>query len=183
MLVSRSSLESRSRVDAIARAAMPGRAGGYGHVFAFADDAFTVETTGREHRVLDHDGPHTNHYLDPDLAALAPPPSEGSRARLTRLRELVEERQPSTPEALMDLMRDHDSAPQAICLHPEPDEGEEASAVMFSMVADVGAKQDVGHGREPVRVRVRPNRSRRAGYLTEGQRRVWRGNEPQLSAR
>ena len=141
VLVSRSSLESRSRADAIARAAMPGRAGGYGHVFAFADDAFTVETTGREHRVLDHDGPHTNHYLDPDLAALSPPPSEGSRARLTRLRELVEERRPATPEALMDLMRDHDSAPQAICLHPEPDEGDEASAVMFSMVADVAAKR------------------------------------------
>jgi isopenicillin-N N-acyltransferase like protein len=141
VLVSRSSLESRSRADAIARAAMPGRAGGYGHVFAFADDAFTVETTGRQHRVLDHDGPHTNHYLDPDLAALAPPPSEGSRARLTRLQSLVAERQPETPEALMDLMRDHDSAPQAICLHPEPDEGDEASAVMFSMVADVGAKR------------------------------------------
>jgi isopenicillin-N N-acyltransferase like protein len=140
VLVSRSSLESRSRVDAIARAAMPGRAGGYGHVFAFPDDAFAVETTGREHRVLDHDGPHTNHYLDPDLAALAPPPSEGSRARLTRLQELLDERRPSTPEALMDLMRDHDSAPQAICLHPEPKEGEEASAVMFSMVADVSAK-------------------------------------------
>jgi isopenicillin-N N-acyltransferase like protein len=139
VLVSRSSLESSSRADAIARAAMPGRAGGYGHVFAFADDAFAVETTGRDHRVLDHDGPHTNHYLHPDLAALAPPPSEGSRARLARLQELMEERRPSTPEALMDLMRDHDSAPQAICLHPAPEEGEEASAVMFSMVADVGA--------------------------------------------
>ena len=141
VLVSRSSLEASSRADAIARAAMPGRAGGYGHVFAFADDAFAVETTGREHRVVDHDGPHTNHYLDPDLAALAPPPSEGSRARLARLHELVAERRPETPEALMDLMRDHESAPQAICLHPEPDEGDEASAVMFSMVADVGAKQ------------------------------------------
>jgi hypothetical protein len=41
----------------------------------------------------------------------------------------------------MDLMRDHDSAPQAICLHPEPGEGDEASAVMFSMVADVAAKR------------------------------------------
>ncbi|MGZ5298006.1 MAG: C45 family autoproteolytic acyltransferase/hydrolase [Actinomycetota bacterium] len=141
VLVSRSSLEARSRADAIARAAMPGRAGGYGHVYAFPDDAFGVETTGREHRVLDHDGPHTNHYLDPDLAVLAPPPSEGSRARLTRLQELLAERHPSSPEDLMDLMRDHDSAPQAICLHPEPEEGDEASAVMFSMVADVGAKR------------------------------------------
>ncbi len=141
VLVSRSSLEARSRADAIARAAMPGRAGGYGHVYAFPDDAFTVETTGREHRVLDHDGPHTNHYLDPELAVLAPPPSEGSRARLTRLQQLVAERQPASPEDLMDMMRDHDSAPQSICLHPEPSEGDEASAVMFSMVADVGAKR------------------------------------------
>lgn len=141
VLVSRSSLEARSRADAIARAAMPGRAGGYGHVFAFPDDAFAVETTGREHRVLDHDGAHTNHYLDPELMALAPPPSEGSLARLTRLQELLAERHPASPEDLMALMRDHDSAPQAICLHPEPDEGDEASAVMFSMVADVGAKR------------------------------------------
>ncbi len=141
VLVSRSSLEARSRADAVARAAIPGRAGGYGHVYAFPDDAFAVETTGREHRVLDHEGAHTNHYLDPELAVLAPPPSEGSRARLTRLQELLGERAPSSPEDLMDLMRDHDSTPQAICLHPEPDEGDEASAVMFSMVADVGAKR------------------------------------------
>ncbi len=95
VLVSRSSLEARNRADAIARAAMPGRAGGYGHVYAFADDAFTVETTGRQHAVLDEPGPHTNHYLDPGLAELAPPPSDGSRARLKRLRELLAERDPS----------------------------------------------------------------------------------------
>jgi hypothetical protein len=141
VLVSRSSLESRNRADAIARATMLGRAGGYGHVFAFPDDALTVETTGREHRVLDDAGPHTNHYQHPDLAKLAPPPSEGSQARLARLRELMVERNPASPEALMDFMRDHDSSPQAICLHPEPDEGDEASAVMFSMVADVGARR------------------------------------------
>jgi isopenicillin-N N-acyltransferase-like protein len=141
VLVSRSSLEARSRADAIARAAMPGRAGGYGHVYAFPNDAFAVETTGREHRVLDHGGAHTNHYLDPELAVLAPPPSEGSLARLSRLEELLAERDPSSPEDLMHLMRDHDSAPQAICLHPQPEEGEEASAVMFSMVADVGARR------------------------------------------
>jgi len=41
----------------------------------------------------------------------------------------------------MDIMRDHGSAPQAICLHPDPTEGDEASAVMFSMVADVAAKR------------------------------------------
>jgi isopenicillin-N N-acyltransferase like protein len=141
VLVSRSSLDARDRADAIARAAMPGRAGGYGHVFGFADDACIVETSGREHRVLGHAGPHTNHYLDPELAKLAPPPSEGSVARLERLRTLLAERQPATPEDLMDIMRDHGSQPQAVCLHPDPDEGEEASAVLFSMVADVAARR------------------------------------------
>ena len=141
VMVSRSSLEARNRADAIARAAMPGRAGGYGHVYGFPDDAFMVETTGREHAVLDHAGPHTNHYQDEGLARLSPPPSEGSRARLDRLRELIKERNPTTPGELMDILRDHESSPQSICLHPDPEEGEEASAVMFSMIADVAARR------------------------------------------
>ncbi len=142
VLVSRSALEARDRADAIARAAMPGRAGGYGHVYAFAGgDAFTVETSGRRHAVIDAPGPHTNHYEDPELAELAPDASEGSRARLGRLRELLAERPPASPEDLMEVMRDHRSAPQAICLHPDPEEGEEASAVMFSMIADVEARR------------------------------------------
>ncbi len=141
VLVSRSSLEARDRRDAVARGAMPGRAGGYGHVFAFADgDCFTLETTGREHRLLEGAAPHTNHYRS-DLAELAPEPSEGSRARLHRLLELVEDDPPSSAEDLMTIMRDHSSAPQSICLHPDPSEGDEASAVMFSMVADLRARQ------------------------------------------
>jgi isopenicillin-N N-acyltransferase-like protein len=142
VLVSRSSLEGRDRADATARAAMAGRAGGYGHVFALSyEPPITVETTGRRHAVIEGAGAHTNHYLDPDLAQLAPPASEGSRARLDRLRELLTERRPQTPEALMEIMRDHGSAPQAICLHPNPEEGDEASAVMFSMITDVEAKR------------------------------------------
>ena len=48
VLVSRSSLEARSRADAVARAAMPGRAGGYGHVYAFPDgDTVCSTATGR----------------------------------------------------------------------------------------------------------------------------------------
>ena len=142
VLVSRSSLEARDRADALARASMRGRAGGYGHVYAFpGGEAFTIETTGRRHAFLDRPGPHTNHYQDPELAALAPPASEGSTARLARLRELLAEREPRTPEQLMDVMRDHDSAPQAICLHPDPDEGGEASACLFSMVVDVEARR------------------------------------------
>jgi isopenicillin-N N-acyltransferase-like protein len=141
VLVSRSALEARDRHDAIARAALPGRAGGYGHVYGFADgDCFILETSGREHRVLDGPSAHTNHYRS-DLAEIAPEPSEGSQARLARLQELLKERPPAGAEDVMEIMRDHASAPQAICLHPDPDEGDEASACMFSMVADLGARR------------------------------------------
>jgi isopenicillin-N N-acyltransferase like protein len=140
VLVSRSSLEGRDRADAVTRAALPTRAGGYGHVFALPNDAFVVETSGAQHRVLDGPGPHTNHYQS-DLAELAPPASAGSTARLARLKTLIAERDPQTPDELMEIMRDHDSSPQAICLHPDPTEGDEASACLFSMVTDVGAKR------------------------------------------
>jgi hypothetical protein len=139
VLVSRASLEARDRDDAIARAAAPTRAGGYGHVFGFrSGDTFVVETSGTQHRVLDNASAHTNHYQS-DLAELAPPASDGSKARLARLQELLAERDPRSAEAMMDIMRDHDSTPQAICLHPDPEEGGEASACLFSMVTDLGA--------------------------------------------
>ena len=138
VLVSRHALEAMDREDALARAGHPARSGGYGHVYAFANgDAFIVETTGQELAVLDGPGAHTNHYVDERLAALGPEPAPGSLARLDRLHELLAECRPSTVQQVMDILRDHGSAPQAICLHPNPDEGEEASAVMFSMVADL----------------------------------------------
>ena len=138
VIVSRNSLEALDRSDAIARAGLAARAGGYGHVFAFAGgDAMTVETTRTKLAVLDGPGPHTNHYLDPGLAELGPAPSEGSRARLDRLEQLLGERQPRTAPEVMDILRDHGSSPQSICLHPDPQEVDEASAVVFSMVAEL----------------------------------------------
>lgn len=138
VLVSRHALEASDRLDAVRRAALPGRAGGYGHVFAFAGgDSFIVETTGKRESVLEGPGPHTNHYLDPELAELGPRPSPGSAARYERLLELIEERDPAAPEDVMDILRDHQGEPQAICLHPDEEEGEEAAAVLFSMVSDL----------------------------------------------
>jgi isopenicillin-N N-acyltransferase-like protein len=142
VFVSRSSLEAHDRADAVSRATVAKRAGGYGHVMGFLDgDAFTIETTGAHHRVIDGAGPHTNHYFDPELAALAPEASPGSVGRLARLRELISHRDPQTPEELMGIMRDHGPGPQAICLHPDAAEGEEASTVMFSVVCDVSERR------------------------------------------
>ena len=137
VLVSRSSLEARDRHDAEARAAMRGRAGGYGHVLAFGDgECVTIETSGRQHRVLDGPGAHTNHYRS-DLAEIAPEPSEGSRARLERLETLLAETPPASAEDLMAMMRDHGSSPQAVCLHADETDDDEASACLFSMVVDL----------------------------------------------
>jgi hypothetical protein len=137
VLVSRHSLGSADRLDAVRRACLPGRAGGYAHVFAFSGgDTFIVETTRERDSLLEGPGPHTNHYLDPELAALGAEPSPGSAARYERLLELLEERGPDTPEAVMAILRDHQGP---VCLHPSEAEGEEASAVVFSMVCDLEA--------------------------------------------
>jgi isopenicillin-N N-acyltransferase-like protein len=91
--------------------------------------------------VIDGPGPHTNHYTSEDLQDLAPAPSEGSLARYERLQTLLEDPASRSVEGLMGVMRDHESGPQAVCLHPDPEEGDEASACMFSMIADVEARR------------------------------------------
>jgi isopenicillin-N N-acyltransferase-like protein len=140
VLVSRHSLDASDRMDAVGRAGLEGRAGGYGHVFAFrGGDAFMVETTGGRLSLLSGPGPHTNHYLDPALGELGPQPSAGSVARYERLIELIEERQPDTPKAVMEILRDHQGTPQSICLHHSERAGDEAEQVLFSMVCDVEA--------------------------------------------
>jgi isopenicillin-N N-acyltransferase-like protein len=138
VLVSRFSLESKDRADAIERAALPARSGGYGHTFAFPEgDPLVVETTAERVAVVEGPPVHTNHYLDPELVALGPTASPGSNGRHARLVELLDERTPSSVPEVMEILRDHRTRPQAVCLHPDPDEGEEASAVLFSMVAEL----------------------------------------------
>jgi len=138
VLVSRNSLSASDRMDAVRRAGLEGRAGGYGHLFAFAGgDTFIVETSGQRVTVLEGPGPHTNHYLDPELAHLGPEPSKGSTARYDRLLTLLEEHEPSSVGEVMTILGDHRSGPQAVCLHPDESHGDEAAAIVFSMVCDV----------------------------------------------
>jgi isopenicillin-N N-acyltransferase like protein len=139
VLVSRHALEASDREDAIRRAGLPGRAGGYAHLLAFrGGDALTIETSATELAVLEGAGPHTNHYVAPELAEIRDEPGAGSVARLDRLTELLEQRPPSTPEEAMAILGDHDSAPQAICKHPGPNDPEE-STIVFSMVCELEA--------------------------------------------
>jgi hypothetical protein len=98
-----------------------------------------AETTAERLAVLEGPAAHTNHYLDPDLALLGPEPSSGSSARFERLRYLLDEHPPRTVPDVMQILRDHGSDPQSICQHADPDEGDEADAVLFSMVAELGS--------------------------------------------
>jgi hypothetical protein len=142
VLVSRFSLEAENRADAVGRAAMPGRSGGYAHTFAFpGGESLVVETTAEHVAVVDRPPVHTNHYLDPQLVPLGATASSGSSVRHARLVQLLDERKPSTVTEVMDILRDHSTAPHAVCLHADPDEGDEASAVLFSMVAELETRR------------------------------------------
>jgi hypothetical protein len=135
VLVSRNALDAQDRDDAMRRAGIAGRAGGYAHLLAFrGGDALTLETSARELAVLDGPGPHTNHYVAPELADVRDEPGEGSVARLARLTQLLAEQPPSTPEEAMELMADHESSPQAICKHADTPE---ESTIVFSMVCEL----------------------------------------------
>jgi isopenicillin-N N-acyltransferase-like protein len=137
VLVSRASLGARDRADAHRRATPEDRSGGYAYLHAFrGGDACLVETSASGSSVIDGAGVHTNHYLDGQLAARGAPPSAGSQARLGRLAELVAASPPRTPEDVMTILADHDSTPSSICLHPDPNDGDEAETVLFSMICD-----------------------------------------------
>jgi isopenicillin-N N-acyltransferase like protein len=139
VLVSRHALVASSPADALRRATLPGRAGGYGHSFAFGTgSAMSIETSATRFAVNGLPGSHTNHYTDPELADRAPPPSPGSLARLVRLRTLVEERSPATPAAIGEILADHGGGgPQTICEHGAEEPADEASAIVFSMICDL----------------------------------------------
>jgi isopenicillin-N N-acyltransferase like protein len=139
VLVSRHALVASSPPDALRRATLPGRAGGYGHSFAFGSgSAMHIETSATRFAVNGLPGSHTNHYTDSELAERAPAPSPGSQARLARLQALVTERSPATPAAIGEILADHGGdGPQTICEHGGEDPADEASAIVFSMICDL----------------------------------------------
>ena len=132
--VSRHALQAVDPEDAFTRVTVAGRSGGYAYVLARAGGWTSMfETSATSIAQWPEEAAHTNHYLAPPLAE-GGTASAGSVSRLERLRELLAERRPATPEDAMDILRDHDSVPQSICLHADPADGDEASAVLFSMV-------------------------------------------------
>ncbi|MGH2676912.1 MAG: C45 family autoproteolytic acyltransferase/hydrolase [Actinomycetota bacterium] len=132
--VSSSALRASSEEEHLRRASMPGRSGGYAYVVARdGGRTFTVETSATSQVTLGGVAGHTNHYLAPSLMA-GGLIDAGSVSRLNQLRALLDERNPRTPEGAMSILSDHQCEPQAICVHPKNDDGDEAVGVLFSMV-------------------------------------------------
>jgi hypothetical protein len=137
-LVARRALEARNRTEAWSAVTMPGRAAGYAWSYAFPDGGTAVfETTATEAADLAGATTHTNHALDETVGAICPVPSGGSRSRLARIRELTDERDTWTVAEACSILADHGAEGDDICIHPDPADAPQASAIMFGMVADV----------------------------------------------
>jgi isopenicillin-N N-acyltransferase-like protein len=140
VLVSRHALGSRDAADAVRRATLESRSGGYAYLWGWRDDApLAVETTARAHAVVATSG-HANHYLDPGLAAEAFEPSDSSRSRHARVCALVEAAPPVDLASALAILADHGADPP-ICRHPDPADGDEADCLVFAMVVDLGARE------------------------------------------
>jgi len=138
MIVARRALDARDREEAWRTVTTPERAGGYSYCYAFAAGAIALfETTATTAADLGGKRVHANHALDDTVTAVCPSASEGSVSRLARMRELTAERDTWTIADACSLLADHGAAGQDICVHPDPAEGPESSAIMFGMVADV----------------------------------------------
>ena len=96
------------------------------------------EVTATREAVLDC-AIHANHALDPTVAQVAAAPSDGSLSRQARAGSLMTDAHPRTAQDLMRMLGDHGAEGQHICVHSEPAEGEEGSAIQFAMVCDVEA--------------------------------------------
>lgn len=137
MVVARRVLDATDQGSALRTITTPERAGGYTYALAFADGSTAiVESTATTAADLAATT-HTNHALDRRVAAVCPAPSDGSASRLARIRELTARRGTWTVDDAGALLGDHGATGQDICVHPDPSDGPEASAIMFGMVADV----------------------------------------------
>jgi isopenicillin-N N-acyltransferase-like protein len=78
---------------------------------------------------------HTNHALDPSVSEVTFPTSQDSLRRFSRTADLAATVEP-TVESAVAILADHDGAPESICAHPDPAEGDEGSTILFAMVAE-----------------------------------------------
>jgi isopenicillin-N N-acyltransferase-like protein len=134
VLVSRHALGARDPGDAVRRATLSPRSGGYAYLWGWPGGrSLGLETSATRHATVDCVG-LANHCIDPALATSGDPPGEGSRRRYARACALVESSPPGTLIDAMAVLADHEAP---ICVHPDPAEGDEADCVVFAMAVDV----------------------------------------------
>jgi len=127
--------------DAVEAVLHPARASSYNWVLAHRDaqavniegGACRAEITRPERSVL----AHTNHYVHPVLLDLERNPEiAGSTTRLRRAHELLALHDGSwTVDALLEVLSDHENAPDSICRHGDAG----GARTVFWCVADVTA--------------------------------------------
>jgi len=142
LLQVRDVLTRTTLADAVEAVLHPARASSYNWVLASPEGAVNVEgsATAYEVRELDGDGAlvHTNHYEEPPMQRYARKRDHaGSRARYARAHELL---QTGTPP--LEILRDHENAPDSICRHG----GADGVKTVFWCVADVAARR-IEYGR------------------------------------
>ena len=135
---------TRTRLEEAIEAVLhPARASSYNWVLASPEGAVNVEGSATAAEVRELDGAcalvHTNHYEEPPMQRYARKRDHsGSRARYGRAHELLDE---GTPP--LQILRDHENAPNSICRHGGPD----GVKTVFWCVADVAARRiDYGRG-------------------------------------
>ena len=132
---------TRTTLDEAVEAVLhPARASSYNWVLASPEGAVNVEgsATAAEVRELHGGLVHTNHYEEPPMQRYARKDDHaGSRARYGRAHELLEKG--TSP---LQILRDHENAPDSICRHGGPD----GVKTVFWCVADVAARR-IEYGR------------------------------------
>lgn len=134
-LIAREVLDAYDPKDAFRRASRNGRAGGYSYLCAFpGGSSCAIETTANTAARLDV-AEHTNHAIDETVALSSLAPSDGSRSRLARVQEVAVST-PATVEGMASVLADHGARGQDICVHPDPDDGNEGSTILFAMICE-----------------------------------------------
>ncbi|MBM3146440.1 MAG: hypothetical protein FJ000_00930 [Actinobacteria bacterium] len=159
LVLRRWALEARTLEAVHERCCHPLRARGSNHLSADRDGRIlNVETSGTAHadlRLSSSDGTvwyaHTNRYLAPELAAHEVSTSVNSVRRLDRARELLGELALPGADFVAvagGVLRDHATAPDSICGHPDPHlPAEEREMTCASQVWDlIGGRMHVCAG-------------------------------------
>lgn len=119
MFVARATLEARSIEEAATIAQLPGRTGGYGHVFGdSAERTAWMETTATRGHLEwgDRWSTHTNHYLDPTLASRQDQAGPASERRLESLTRLMAGGRPGLP-LVRRVLAEHGRHSRHMCGH------------------------------------------------------------------